>query len=131
MHLILEVMDKEPSLRVIWSGAAALGVIGLGTIFHLVYSTHLELVGDEGQYLARYRLARAQQPAGKAQGAELYGEAQPVVWPSAPRDEGQVGRAESVVPDKVGLGRGQRKQRLDLDIGEGAAAGHDGVSQLE
>ena len=28
MHLILEVMDKEPSLRVIWSGAAALGVIG-------------------------------------------------------------------------------------------------------
>lgn len=27
MHLILEVMDKEPSLRVIWGGAAALGVI--------------------------------------------------------------------------------------------------------
>jgi 4-amino-4-deoxy-L-arabinose transferase-like glycosyltransferase len=29
---------------------AALGVIGLGTIFHLVYSTHLELVGDEAYY---------------------------------------------------------------------------------
>ena len=29
---------------------AALAVIGLGTIFHLAYSTHLELVGDEAYY---------------------------------------------------------------------------------
>ncbi|MEO7168726.1 MAG: glycosyltransferase family 39 protein [Spartobacteria bacterium] len=29
---------------------AALGLIALGTIFHLVYSTHLELVGDEAYY---------------------------------------------------------------------------------
>lgn len=29
---------------------AALWVIGLGTIFHLAYSTHLELVGDEAYY---------------------------------------------------------------------------------
>jgi len=29
---------------------AALGVIVLGTIFHLTYSTHLELVGDEAYY---------------------------------------------------------------------------------
>jgi len=28
MHLVLEVMGKEPSLRVIWGGAAALGLIG-------------------------------------------------------------------------------------------------------
>jgi hypothetical protein len=27
MHLMLEVMDKEPSLRVIWGGAGALGLI--------------------------------------------------------------------------------------------------------
>jgi hypothetical protein len=27
MHLIVEVMDQQPSLRVIWGGAAALGVI--------------------------------------------------------------------------------------------------------
>jgi len=28
MHLLLEVVGKEPSLRVIWGGAAALGLIG-------------------------------------------------------------------------------------------------------
>jgi hypothetical protein len=27
MHLMLEVMDKQPSLRVLWGGAAALGVV--------------------------------------------------------------------------------------------------------
>jgi hypothetical protein len=32
MHLILEVMDKEPSLRVIWGGAAALGLIGYAAV---------------------------------------------------------------------------------------------------
>src|SRR6266853_6684027 len=28
MHLMLEVMGKQPSLRVIWGGAAALGLVG-------------------------------------------------------------------------------------------------------
>jgi len=28
MNLMLEVMDKQPSLRVIWGGAAALGLVG-------------------------------------------------------------------------------------------------------
>jgi len=28
MHLILEVMDRVPSLRVLWGGAAVLGLIG-------------------------------------------------------------------------------------------------------
>jgi len=28
MHLVLEMMGKAPSLRVIWGGAAALGLIG-------------------------------------------------------------------------------------------------------
>ena len=28
MHLVLEMMGKEPSLRAIWGGAAALGLIG-------------------------------------------------------------------------------------------------------
>ena len=32
MHLVLEVMDKEPSLRVIWGGAAALGLIGYAAV---------------------------------------------------------------------------------------------------
>src|SRR5439155_1152735 len=32
MHLMLEVMDKAPSLRVIWGGAAALGLIGYAAV---------------------------------------------------------------------------------------------------
>jgi len=28
MHLVLEMMGKEPSFRVVWGGAAALGLIG-------------------------------------------------------------------------------------------------------
>ena len=32
MHLMLEVMDKAPSLRAIWGGAAALGLIGYAAV---------------------------------------------------------------------------------------------------
>ena len=32
MHLVLQVMDKEPSLRVIWGGAAALGLVGYAAV---------------------------------------------------------------------------------------------------
>jgi hypothetical protein len=32
MHFMLEVMVKEPSLRVIWGGAAALGLIGYAAV---------------------------------------------------------------------------------------------------
>jgi hypothetical protein len=32
MHLVLAVLDKEPSLRVIWGGAVALGLIGYAAV---------------------------------------------------------------------------------------------------
>jgi len=32
MHLMLEVMDKEPSLRAIWAGAAVLGLVGYAAV---------------------------------------------------------------------------------------------------
>ena len=32
MHLVLDVMDKEPSLRVIWGGAVALGLSGYAAV---------------------------------------------------------------------------------------------------
>ncbi len=32
MHLMLTVIDKEPSLRMIWGGAAALGLIGYAAV---------------------------------------------------------------------------------------------------
>ncbi len=47
-----ESADPEPAgeTRNTFYFRAALGVIGLGTLFHLAYSTHLELVGDEAYY---------------------------------------------------------------------------------
>jgi len=32
VHLVLDVMDKEPSLRVIWGGAVALGLSGYAAV---------------------------------------------------------------------------------------------------
>src|SRR3989442_14680802 len=32
MHVVLEMMDKEPSLRAIWAGAAVLGLVGYATV---------------------------------------------------------------------------------------------------
>ena len=32
MHVMLEAMDKEPSLRAIWAGAAALGLVGYAAV---------------------------------------------------------------------------------------------------
>src|SRR3989442_14551786 len=32
MHLVLEAMDKAPSLRAIWAGAAVLGLVGYATV---------------------------------------------------------------------------------------------------
>src|SRR2546428_6963730 len=32
MHVMLEAMDKEPSLRAIWAGAAVLGLVGYAAV---------------------------------------------------------------------------------------------------
>lgn len=84
----------------------------------------VELLSDEDQDLPGDDFTRAQQTAGKAQCAELDGEAQAIVGPSTPRDDGEIGGAEGVVSDQVGLCRGQREQRLELGVGDGAAAWH-------
>ena len=47
-----------------------------------------------------------------------------------PRD-GEVGRAERVMPDQVGLRRRQRKQCFQLGVGDGATRGMAVLSQLK
>ena len=89
-----------------------------------------ELVGDEMQSRLRNDLARSQQPTRIAQRTKLQREAELVVVASAPADDGEIVVAEGPVLDQVGFGHGQRKQALELRLGERAPSRHGGLSQL-
>ena len=82
------------------------------------------MVGDESQDLTGDDLAGPQEAAGEPQRAELNGEAQAIVRPTPPRNHGEIGRGERVMPDQVGLRRGQCEQPLELGVGEGATTWH-------
>jgi hypothetical protein len=66
--------------------------------------TDLELPGHEAQRRLRDGLARTEQPAGVAEGAELERVAEAVVRAPAPVDSGEVGPVQRPVPDEVGFG---------------------------
>jgi putative DNA-invertase from lambdoid prophage Rac len=110
----LEPVDGIQSVELIISGLRSGRVVGQD-IWGKV-----ELIGDENQYLPWHDFAGLQQAAGEPQGTELDGKAQAIVRPPAPRDDGEVGRAECVMPDQVGLGRRQREQCFKLGVRDGA-----------
>lgn len=72
------------------------------------------MLGDEDQNLPGDDFTRAQQTAGETQRTEQKCETQAIVRPSTSRDDGEIGGAEGVVSDQVGLCRRQREQRLEL-----------------
>jgi len=116
----LEPVDGIQGVELIISGLRSGRVVGQDI------RGKVELTGDENQYLPWHDFAGLQQAAGEPQGTELDGKAQAIVRPPAPRDDGEVGRAECVMPDQVGLGRRQREQCFKLGVGDGATTRHGG-----
>ena len=116
----LEPVDGIQSVELIISGLRSGRVVGQDI------RGKVELIGDENQYLPWHDFAGLQQAAGEPQGTELDGKAQAIVRPPAPRDDGEVSRAECVMPDQVGLGRRQREQCFKLGVGDGATTRHGG-----
>jgi hypothetical protein len=88
------------------------------------FDVDLELLGDQFQQGRKRLFIDAKDGAGKAQVAELHGEAQPVSWPAPLPDDGEVGVAERVVTDQLILGVRQRQQAFALGGGEDRTAWH-------
>ena len=90
---------RAQAVELLAPGLGPSGVVRQG------FSVDADLLGDEAQRRCWNGLARAEQPPGKAEGAELQREAEPVVMTTSAPDKSKVVRAEGPVPDQIGLPR--------------------------
>jgi hypothetical protein len=90
---------RAQAVELLAPGLGPLGVVRQG------FGVDADLLGDEAQRRCRNGLARAEQPPGEAEGAELQREAEPVVMTTPALDNSKVGHTEGPVPDQVSLPR--------------------------
>ena len=83
-----------------------------------------QLATEKGERRRRDQLARAQQPAALAQGAELNREAEAIMRPSSCRDGTRIRIAQNPMPRERRFVGGDRHQRVALRRGQQSAARH-------